>query len=191
MLQSTGKQKAGKNKAIDMVSLGPIYRYASKNPLRLLPEVFIVIVMLSYLTVASGLTNYGLFYTDAATVEPILKVGIVFATWMGLILMAELVCRIGLNASKNHLSLTVNTALSMTPYIIFLALYTALNQLTPLPDPLNSPLTLTGLIATHVWFLLAFTRGVQYAKKVARSYAAMIGLASYYINVIMLLLIIL
>ncbi|WEU41051.1 MAG: winged helix-turn-helix domain-containing protein [Candidatus Odinarchaeum yellowstonii] len=191
MVHSSSKSKAGGSRLSDLISLGPLYRYAAENPLRLLPEVIIILAALSYLTVASGLSNFGLFYSNISVLEPLIKVGLVFATWISLILVTEVICRLGLHASENLKALSVNITLSMIPYLIFLSIYTLLNQLIPIPDPLQNPAAMIGLIGTHIWFLAAFTRGIQYAKKVARSYAAMIGLACYYINVVALIVVVL
>ncbi|MEM2109994.1 MAG: winged helix-turn-helix domain-containing protein [Candidatus Odinarchaeota archaeon] len=190
VIKSSFKTKSKSSKLFDVVSLSPMYKYVAENPLRFLPEALIVIGLLSYLTIQSGLANFGLFYSDMISLEPLLKIVIVLITWLGLTLFTEAFSRIALHTSKNLRLLIINTALSMTPFIIFLIIVTILNQFITFPDPLHNPVTMSGLILTQIWFLSTFTRGIQYAKKVARSYAAMIGLICYYINVIALILIV-
>lgn len=191
VLESSLKTKNKSSKLFDAVSFTPVYRYVAENPLRFLPEAFIIIGVLSYLTIESGLVNLGLFYSNVVSIEPAMKIITVIATWLGLILFTEIISRIILRVHRNPSSLIVNTSLSMTPFIVFLTVAVFLNHLTVFPDPLHNPLSMSGLVLAQIWFLSTFTRGIQYAKKISRSSAAMIALICYYINVITLILIVL
>ncbi len=191
VIKSSFKAENKFNKFFDVISLSPLYRYMALNPLRFLPEALLIICLLSYLTIESGLANLGLFYSNTISIDPLIKIILVIVTWLSLIFFTEVISKIALPASQNFSSLIINTALSLIPFIIFLTVNTLLSRLIVLPDPLHNPLAMSGLILAQIWFLAAFTRGIQYAKRIPRPSAATIGLAYYYINVVALILIVL
>lgn len=187
-LETTSTRKDSSSKVFSMLGFAPLYKIVSKDTLRFIPEVIFTLIALIYLTTISGLTNYGLFYTNIITVEPAINIALSLATWLGLYSLAEIMARNIFHAKQNSFELLVNVTFSLIPYIVFIGLYTLIGRLMIIPDPLNHPISLLGLIVTHMWFLWAFTKGVQYSKKISRSSAAMIGLTLYYINAIILLL---